>query len=98
MIWSIRMRTFTHIRIAVCIAILFTVLAQPSPAKACSCVEEISILDEIAQYDAIFTGKVLRIVDNYKPIFSTLDSILFKFGFRPYFFNENGKYWDIVSS
>lgn len=36
--------------------------------------------------DAVFTGKTLRIVDNYVPIFSTLDNLMYKLGLSPYFF------------
>src|SRR5215203_4855112 len=80
-------------RLMICVAILFTLLAHPSPASACSCEADVTIPDNFAQHDTVFTGKVVRIVDNYSPIFSTLDSIMNKFGFPPYFFHEDGIYW-----
>lgn len=43
--------------------------------------------------DAVFTGKTLRIVDNYVPIFSTLDNLMYKLGLSPYFFHEGGRFF-----
>ena len=87
------MRTSKQNRVIVWAAILFTLLTHPSPAKACSCESGFTIPDYFAQYDAVFTGKIVRMVDNYYPIFSTLDSIMFRFDFPPYFVYEGGKYW-----
>jgi hypothetical protein len=88
-----RMIKVSYIRLTICVAALLTLLAHPSPASACSCEADVTIPDDFAQHDAVFTGKVARIVDNYSPIFSTLDSIMNKFGFPPYFFHEDGIYW-----
>jgi len=82
------MKTSNQIRVAVCVVILFTLLAHPSPAHACSCVADVTIPDNFAQHDAVFTGKVIRIVDNYSPIFSTFDYILYKLGRPNYFFDQ----------
>src|SRR5688500_12542443 len=85
------MRTFNRIRVAVCLAILFALLAPPSPAMACSCVADVTIPDNFAQHEAVFSGKVVRIVDNYVPIFSTIDYIMYKLGYPSYFFHEDEK-------
>lgn len=82
-----------YIRLAVCSTILFTLLAYPSPVSACSCEGGLTIANQIAQHDAIFTGRVVRIVDNYYPIFSNLDNIFRKFSLPSYFINEDGRYW-----
>ena len=81
-----------NIRLAVCLAILQTLLA-PSPVSACSCEAGVTLPQYFARYDAVFSGKVVRIVDNYQPIFSTLDNVFRKFGFPSYFFYEDGIYW-----
>ena len=87
------MATFQYIRIAVCLCIFFNLFFHPLPVSACSCVERGTLFAEFSQHDAIFTGKVLRIVDNYTPIYSTVDDILIKLGFSPYFFYKGGKLW-----
>ena len=69
------------IHLTICVAILFTLLSRPSPASACSCDMTSSPAEEFAQQDATFTGKVIRIADNF-PYFSTIDHILHKLGFR----------------
>ena len=38
--------------------------------------------EEFARQDAIFTGKVVRIADNYFPYFSKIDHLLYKLGFQ----------------
>ena len=78
-------------RLMICVAILLTLFAHPSLASACSCEADITIPDNFVQHDAIFTGKVIRIVDNYFPIFSTADTVMSRFGFSPYFFFEDEK-------
>lgn len=82
------MKTSNRIRVAVCLAILFTLLTRPSLAKACSCVADVTISNNFSWHDAIFTGKVIRIVDNYFPYFSTADYILYKLGYPNYFFSR----------
>jgi hypothetical protein len=77
-----------NIRLAVCLAILFTFLARPSPVSACSCVADVTLPDNFALHDAVFAGKVIRIVDNYAPIFSSLDYMMFKMGYHNYFFDH----------
>lgn len=75
----------SYIRLTICVAILFTLLAHPSRASACSCAADVTIPDSFSN-DAIFTGKAVRIVDNYAPIFSSLDYIMSKLGYPNYFF------------
>jgi hypothetical protein len=86
-----RMINVSYIRLTICVAVLLTLLAHPSPASACSCEAGITLPQYFTQYDGVFTGKVTRIVDNYFPIFSTLDTVMYKFGFAPYFFHEDEK-------
>lgn len=85
------MKTSNQIHVTVCVLILFTLLAHPSRARACSCEADITIPNNFAQHAAVFTGKVIRIVDNYFPIFSTLGTVMFKYGFPRYFFYEDEK-------
>jgi len=85
------MKSLTQIRIVVCLALFFALVAHPSSAKACSYFEGTTIANEFTQSDAVFTGKVARVIDNYTSIFSTLDSIMFNFGFHPYFFDKGEK-------
>ena len=70
------------IQLTICVAILFTFLSRPSPVSACSCDMTVSPDEEFARQDAIFTGKVVRIADNYFPYFSKIDQILSKLGFQ----------------
>ena len=82
------------------ISLLFVIFAHPSPASACSCIIAGSPADEFARQDAVFTGKVIRIVDNYVPHFSTIDYILYKLGSRHslfgYFFLNNERLYGFV--
>ena len=70
------------IGLAIFVAILFTLLSRPSPVSACSCDMTGSAAEEFAQQDAIFTGKVIRIADNYFPYFSKIDHLLYKLGYQ----------------
>ena len=74
------------IHLMICVAILFTLFARPSSVDACSCAAGVTVTEEFAQDDAVFTGTVIRIVDHYAPIFAYLDYILSKLGSSPYFF------------
>jgi len=73
-------------RLLICLALLVIQLALPTRASACSCVAGVTIPESFAQSDAIFTGKVVNVIDNYEPVFSTADSIMYKLGFQPFFF------------
>lgn len=81
-----------RIRIALCLAILFTLLAYPSPAKACSCIVPGPPSSEFPNANAVFTGRVIRVVDNYYPVFAVLDWALWKLGARSYNF-YTGKHY-----
>lgn len=72
----------SRFRIAICLAILFTLFAYPSPAKACSCIVPGLPSQEFSQANTVFTGRVIRIVDNYYPIFAFLDQAKNKLGMR----------------
>ena len=87
------MRMTNMIRFFVFAVILFALFAHPKLASACSCVMPDAPAEEFAQSDAVFTGKVIRMVDNYFPVLATLDRILNGVGLQSYFFNRNGKYW-----
>jgi hypothetical protein len=76
------MRRSHYVQAAICLAILFTLLAYPSPAKACSCIPPGAPSSEFSQANAVFTGRVIRIVDNYYPIFAFLDQAKIKLGMR----------------
>ena len=62
------------------ISLFFAIFALPSSAGACSCEADVTIPNNFALHEAVFTGIVVRIVDNYVPIFSTLDSMMHKLG------------------
>jgi|GEM_PF-867678 len=85
------MRRSNQFRIAICLVILLTLFSPPLAASACSCIEPGSPSHEFARADGVFTGKVIRIVDNYVPIYSSLDKILQALGRQPYFFFQGGK-------
>ena len=85
------MKTSIRIRVAVCLSVILTLFAPPTPASACSCLEGLTVRGEFTQREAVFTGKVVRVADNYFPIFWTIDSILFKLGIPPYFIREDRK-------
>ena len=55
-------------RIIVCFIILFAIFFYPTSAKACSCEAGVTIPESFTGHDAVFTGKVVKIVDNYAPI------------------------------
>ena len=76
------------IQLTICVAILFTLLSHPSPVSACSCIMTDSPAEEFARQDAVFTGKVIRIPDNYIPYFFTVDYILYELGRPNYFFDQ----------
>jgi hypothetical protein len=84
----------THpIRILIYLAVLLTLFADPAPAKACSCMADVTIADNFATQDAAFTGRAVRIVDNYAPPYSSADFLLDKLGssdtFFTYFIHNN---------
>lgn len=81
-----------RIRIAICLGILFTLFAYPSPAEACSCIVAGPPSSEFPQANVVFTGKVIRITDNYYPIFSFLDWVMSKLGMRSYHFYQGKLY------
>jgi hypothetical protein len=64
------------------ISLFFVIFVDPSPAGACSCIIPGSSAEEFTERDAIFTGKVIRVADNYAPYFSTIDYVLYKLGSR----------------
>lgn len=80
------MTTLRRTAFAVCLAIFFSLFGNPGTASACSCAGGITISNNFAIHDAVFAGKVLRITDNYSPVFSTLDRILGIFGKPGFFF------------
>jgi hypothetical protein len=62
------------------ISLFFVIFIDPSPVSACSCITPGSPAEEFTEQDAVFAGKVIRIVDNYAPYFSTIDSVLHTLG------------------
>jgi len=67
-------------RLAICTGMLVAMLAHPTPASACSCLESGLPYAYFDERNAVFIGKVIRIADNYIPYFSTIDYILYKLG------------------
>ncbi len=73
-------------RVSISIAVLFALLAHPSPAKACSC-------GDSSPEDAIFTGKVIRMVDNQYSVVAFLNRMINVIGIKPSFFYIDGEVW-----
>jgi hypothetical protein len=86
------MTTYQYIRVMVCLNLIIATLALPTRASACSCVRPGVPAQEFRKFNAVFTGRVLRIVDEYVPIFSTVDRVLTAIGKLPYFWVQAGKY------
>ena len=72
-----------RLRVSFCAIILFTLLARPSPAKACSC-------GDSSPEDAIFTGQVIRMVDNQYTIVAILNRLINDIGIKPSSFYIDG--------
>lgn len=86
------MTTYQYVRLLVCLSLIVVSLAYPTTASACSCGGPGLPAQEFRKFSAVFTGRVLSIVDEYVPIFSTLDRILTALGKQPYFWVRAGKY------
>jgi hypothetical protein len=86
------MTTYQYIRVIVYLNFIMVTLALPTPASACSCGGPGLPAQEFRKFNAVFTGRVLSIVDEYVPIFSTLDRVLTAIGKLPYFWVQAGKY------
>ena len=86
------MTTSACFRFTVCLSLLVLSLAHPTPVSACSCAARGLPAQEFREANAVFTGRVLRIVDEYVPVFSTLDRILTIIGKQPYFWAQAGHY------
>jgi len=81
-----------YIRVVVCLSLFIVLLAHPTTASACSCFAPGLPAQEFRESNAVFTGRVLRIVDEYVPVFSSLDRILTAIGKQPYFWIQAGRY------
>ena len=81
-----------YIRSLVCMGLLLGLFAQPKPASACSCAVTGLPDQEFKKFNAVFTGRVVRIVDEYMPVFSAFDSILRALGQPPYFWTKSGRF------
>jgi len=73
----------SRLRFSICVTILFTLLARPSPAKACSC-------GDSSPEDAIFSGQVIRMVDNQYTIVAVLNRLINAIGIKPSSFYIDG--------
>lgn len=85
------MKTLNLVRLLMCVVIVISFFSNPTSVYACSCEAGVTLSTDYERHDAVFTGKVFRIVDNYYPVFSTLDNVFQKLGFIPYFFYEGGR-------
>lgn len=86
------MATFKIVRFIVCMSLIFVSFAQPTNVRACSCVTPGLPDQEFQESTAVFIGKVLGIVDEYVPVYSSLDRILVAMGEPSYFWIQAGKY------
>ncbi len=86
------MNATTYFRFIVCLSLTIGLLAYPTRASACSCVQPGLPAQELRESQAVFTGKVLRIVDEYRPVFSMVDKVLTTLRQPPYFWTHAGKY------
>ena len=81
-----------YIRFIVCLSLVIVIFSRPTTASACSCVRPGLPAQEFQRAKAVFTGIVLRIVDEYVPVFSTLDRLSIAIGQQPYFWLQAGRY------
>ena len=86
------MSTPNYFRLIVYLSVTVALLAHPTHASACSCVRPGLPAREFRESHAVFTGKVLKIVDEYLPVFSMVDKILTTIRQPPYFWSHAGKY------
>ena len=86
------MSTSKSVRLIVCMSLLVIIFARPTSASACSCAKSSVPDQEFQKSNAVFTGKVLGIVDEYVPVYSTMDRILVAMGEHPYFWIKAGRY------
>jgi hypothetical protein len=77
---------------AIILLLLFMMFAIPQSASACSCVMPGSPAMEFSQLDAVFSGKVMNIRENYTPIISFVDKIMTSLGLDPIYFYTD-KLW-----
>ncbi len=76
----------TTIRLASVLLLLFMMFAVPQSASACSCVMPGTPSMEFSQLDAVFSGKVMNIRENYTPAISFLDKIMTSLSLDPTYF------------
>jgi hypothetical protein len=69
-------------RAAICLALFIILLATPSPAKACLCGDGYSPSEAFMDADAVFTGKVVAVSNNYS-VDSPLDRLLSRISGKP---------------
>lgn len=86
------MTTSIYVRFIVCLSLIVVIFARPTTASACSCVGPGLPVQEFQRAKAVFTGGVFRMVDEYVPVFSTLDRISTAIGQHPYFRLQAGRY------
>jgi hypothetical protein len=86
------MPAYKYVRGVLCLSLLLISLARPTSARACSCRGPGLPAQAFREAHAVFTGRVIRIVDEYVPIYSTLDRILTAIGEQPYFWVQAGRY------
>ena len=86
------MSTSQSVRFILCMSLLVNMFARPTTASACSCVKSSLPDQEFQKSNAVFTGKVLGIVDEYVPVYSAMDRILVAIGEQPYFWLKAGRY------
>ncbi len=80
------------IRLASILLLLFMMFAVPQSASACSCVMPGSPAMEFSQFDAIFSGKVMSIKNNYTPVISFVEKIATSLGLDPFYFYTD-RFW-----
>ena len=69
-------------RAAICLALFIILLATPSPAKACLCGDGYSPSEAFMDADAVFTGKVVAVSNDYSVDFP-LDRLLSRISGKP---------------
>jgi hypothetical protein len=72
-----------YLRLILCLMILFTLFAHPSPVFACSCSMPGPPAVELGQAAAVFQGKVLSMVDLQNPLASLLNRVRSWMGLAP---------------
>lgn len=89
-------KKFVHILIF--LSFFLSVFARPQKAYACSCPESLTPLtmqQEFEKHDAVFTGTVIRKINNHNLLFSAIEDVFDNLGYSTNFIHrwKYGLFW-----